>query len=292
MPASVIDVLRSQVFVTAPELRVLLVAAEPPLVLEAVAPADRADRDGARQAALPIRVPGSVTVRFPEDVAGAGGGTRGRQPLPEIAEFQRTARRWGLRAGQAVVVYGDRGPAARAWWVLRWAGVADVRLLDGGIAAWVAEGYQTSTEASQPPPGDVELQSGHLPVLDADGAARVARTGVLLDARGLAAYRGTGGRADDPRSGHIPGAVSAPTDQNLSRDGRVLAPEHLQQRFSSLGALDPDVEVGVYCGGGVAACHEIAVLASLGREAALYPGSWSAWSADPQRPVASGVEPQ
>ncbi len=130
---------------------------------------------------------------------------------------------------------------------------------------------------------------GALPLLDADGAAALARRGLLLDARAGERYRGET-EPIDPVAGHIPGAVNAPTTQNVGPDGRFLAPSALADRFRALGA-EKGAEVGVYCGSGVSAAHEILALAVAGVPAALYAGSWSEWTADPARPVATGAQP-
>ncbi len=185
------------------------------------------------------------------------------------------------------MVYDDNGgqSAARAWWLLRWAGVTDVRILDGALGAWREAGFEIESGENVPVPGDVVLSAGHLPTLDADGAARTAREGVLLDARAGERYRGEV-EPVDPRAGHIPGAVSAPTGGNLDENGRFLPSEQLRARFAALGAGEAKA-VAVYCGSGVTAAHQIAALAVAGIEAALFPGSWSAWSSDPDRPVAT-----
>jgi thiosulfate/3-mercaptopyruvate sulfurtransferase len=216
----------------------------------------------------------------------------GRHPLPAVADLQAAARRWGVTADRPVVVYDATGglAAARAWWLLRWAGHGDVRLLDGGLGGWTAAGHSTESGAvPDAEPGDVELSGGHLPVLDADGAAALARTGLLLDARAAERYRGEV-EPIDPRAGHIPGAVSAPTSGNLTDDGRFRDADALRARFADLGV--PTSEVGVYCGSGVTAAHQVAALAAVGVRAALFPGSWSAWSSDPLRPVATGPAPE
>jgi thiosulfate/3-mercaptopyruvate sulfurtransferase len=124
-----------------------------------------------------------------------------------------------------------------------------------------------------------------MPVLDIDAAARMPTTGLLLDARAGERYRGEV-EPLDPRAGHIPGALSAPTAENLAADGTFLGREALRARFSALG-IQAGGDVGVYCGSGVSAAHEIAALELAGFSAALYPGSWSQWSSDPQRPVAT-----
>ncbi|MEQ3554307.1 rhodanese-like domain-containing protein [Pseudonocardia nematodicida] len=216
----------------------------------------------------------------------------GRHPLPDLADLQAAARRWGVRADRPVVVLDDAGglAAGRAWWLLRWGGHPDVRLLDGGLAAWRAAGHPLATgDEPVPEPGDVVLDGGHLPTLDADGAAELARDGVLLDARAGERYRGET-EPVDPRAGHVPGARSAPTGDNLGPDRRFRPAAELRTRFGALGATGTD-PVGVYCGSGVTAAHQVAALASIGVPAALYPGSWSAWSNDPARPVATGDTP-
>jgi thiosulfate/3-mercaptopyruvate sulfurtransferase len=239
------------------------------------------------------RIPGAVDVDLPTELASAGGGTRGSRPLPDATDLQRHARLWGLRRGQPVIVYDhDRGlVAARAWWVLRWAGIADVRLLDGGFAAWVAAGLPVVHRPPAPQPGDVVLSPGHLPVLDADGALAMARAGVLLDSRVRPNYIGGAVPPGAPARGHIPGAWSAPAADNFTEPGPFADAATLRHLYAALGA-DGTRPVGVYCGAGISAAVNVAALASIGIEAAMYPGSWSAWSADPARPVVVGGRPE
>ncbi|MGM7423956.1 sulfurtransferase [Cellulosimicrobium sp. CpK407] len=240
-------------------------------------------------------VPGAVYVDLESELAAPPSAAAGRHPLPDPADLQAAARRWGVRADRPVVVYDAVGgtSAARAWWLLRWAGHEDVRILDGGLAAWRAAGHALDAGEVRPEPGDVVVTPGGLPVLDADGAADLATSGVLLDARAGERYRGEV-EPVDPRAGHVPGAVSAPTTDNLAADGTFLDPAALRARFAALGVADPGREpdatrpaVGVYCGSGVTAAHEVAALATLGVDAALYAGSWSQWSNDPARPAAT-----
>lgn len=236
-------------------------------------------------------VPGAVYVDLDTELAAPPSPSAGRHPLPEVADLQAAARRWGLRDGDAVVVYDDLGgmSAARAWWLLRWGGVGDVRLLDGGLGAWVASGHPVEAGEVTAEPGDVVLTGGAMPVLDADDADALARKGVLLDARAGERYRGEV-EPMDPQAGHVPGALSAPTTENVDAAGRFLPASGLRGRFDALG-VDGTAPVGVYCGSGVTAAHEVAALAIAGVEAALYPGSWSQWSSDPSRPVATGPDP-
>jgi len=239
-----------------------------------------------RPAYLEGHIPGAVFVDLAAELAAPGAPGRGRHPLPDLADLQAAARRWGIRQGQPVVAYdGGHGmAAARAWWVLRWGGIADVRILDGGLPAW--KGELESGEVT-PPPGDVVLTGGGMPVLDADAAAALARSGVLLDARAPERFRGEE-EPIDPVAGHIPGARNAPADRNLDEHGRYLPPEVLRERYARLGA-SPDAPVGAYCGSGFSAAQDIVALELAGLTgAALYPGSWSEWCADPSRPVATG----
>jgi thiosulfate/3-mercaptopyruvate sulfurtransferase len=174
--------------------------------------------------------------------------------------------------------------------LLRWAGLADVRLLDGGLAAWQRDGGAVEAGEVVAEPGDVVLTGGGMPTLTLEEAAALpAAGGLLLDARAGERYRGEV-EPIDPRAGHVPGAVSAPTTQNLAGDGTFLPVAVLSERFAALGAA-PGRTVGVYCGSGVTAAHEVAALAEAGIDAALWPGSWSQWSADPDRPAATGAEP-
>ncbi|HEV2634989.1 MAG TPA: sulfurtransferase [Actinocrinis sp.] len=239
------------------------------------------------------RIPDSVYVDLDTELAAEPSSAVGRHPLPDIDDLQASARRWGVRRDGDVVVLDDNGglSAARAWWLLRWAGLRDVRVLDGGLRAWEIAGYDVEDESTplyQPAPGNVVLTAGHLPTLGPDSAAQIARSGILLDARAGERYRGEV-EPIDPRAGHIPGAVSAPTSENLSAAGVFQSPAELRARFARLGAGDAD-DVGVYCGSGVTAAHQVLALAIAGIDASLYPGSWSQWSSDAGRPVAVGPE--
>lgn len=236
-------------------------------------------------------IPGAVFVRLDEDLAAHGDPRAGRHPLPEAAAFQVSARRWGIDDGDTVVVYDDwQGyGAARAWWMLRDAGL-DARVLDGGLAAWRAAGLPLEQGEIVPAPGGVTLHPGRMPQLTIDEAAALAASadGVLMDARAGERYRGET-EPIDPRAGHIPGAISAPTSENVNVDGTLRTAAELEARFAALGIGDGPV--GVYCGSGVSAAQEVLALAVAGRDAALYPGSWSEWSQHPDRPVATGAQP-
>lgn len=249
----------------------------------------------ARQLYAAGHLPGAVMVDLDTDLSAAPG-SGGRHPLPDPPALQHVLRRAGVRAGHPVVVYdqSDGSIAARAWWLLRWAGHSQVSVLDGGFAAWCAEQRPVSIVDPVVQPGDIVVRPGAMPVLDADGAARLAATGILLDARAPQRYLGES-EPVDPRAGHVPGALNAPAAEYLGPDGRWLSPAVLADRFAALG-ITRTTEVGAYCGSGVTACAvvlalEYAGLTSPRQPAALYAGSWSQWCTDPSRPVATGAEP-
>ncbi|MGW8065111.1 sulfurtransferase [Streptomyces ziwulingensis] len=279
--------------ISASELGEALAGEDPPVLLDVRWQLSTAKAAGAapfdgRAAYAAGHLPGAVFVDLDRELASAPG-VRGRHPLPEVAEFGAAMRRAGVSSGRPVVVYdgGQGWAAARAWWLLCWTGHPNVRVLDGGLPAWRGP---LSTEAPALAEGDFTPEPGAAGLLDADGAAALARSGLLLDARAGERYRGEV-EPIDPVGGHIPGAVSAPTTDNVGQDGRLRPAEELRARFETLGA-SADGAVGVYCGSGVSAAHEVLALAVAGIPAALYAGSWSEWSSDPARPVAVGPDPQ
>jgi len=236
-------------------------------------------------------LPGAVFVDLDRDLASTPG-SGGRHPLPAAGAFQAAMRRAGVGETAPVVVYdeADATAAARCWWLLWYFGHPQAAVLDGGYRGWVAAGEPVETgDGLARPGGDFTARPGHAPLLDARSSARLARDGVLLDARAAERYRGET-EPVDPVAGHIPGAVSAPTAGNVGPDGRFLPPAALRERFARLGAGGA-APVGVYCGSGVTAAHEVLALALAGQPAALYAGSWSEWITDPERPVATGPQP-
>src|SRR5579875_2288482 len=237
-------------------------------------------------------IPGAVFVDLDTALAApAGDGRRGRHPLPVTATFVAAMREAGVDSDRPVVVYDDAAGtiAARAWWLLRDHGHNDVAVLDGGLPAWQRAGLATEAGVSAAAAtGNFTGAPGAMATLDADAAAALAGDpgGVLLDARQAERYSGEN-EPVDPRAGHIPGALHRSTRDNVAADGTFLSVGTLARTFAALGAT-PQARVGAYCGSGVTAAHQVLALELAGVRAALYPGSWSEWSSDPDRPVQTG----
>jgi thiosulfate/3-mercaptopyruvate sulfurtransferase len=230
-------------------------------------------------------VPGAAYVDVGSGLA-APPGAGGRHPLPDAEVFAAAMRRAGVRADRPVVAYDDwAGQAAgRCWWLLRHHGHEDVRVLDGGWAAWRADGGEVETGSPEIAPGDFEAGPGAMPVVEAEGVLDVP---VLVDARAQERFRGER-EPVDPVAGRIPGAVNVPTSANLGADGRFRSTGQLRALYEAAGVPLDGTEVAVYCGSGVTAVHDVIALELLGVRAALYPGSWSGWITDPERPVERG----
>ena len=230
-------------------------------------------------------VPGAAYVDLDSALAGAPG-PRGRHPLPDVGVFEAAMRAAGVSAGHPVVVYDDWAgrAAARCWWLLRFHGHDDVRVLDGGWAAWTRAGGAVQTDTPRIVPGDFTADPGHLPVLEVHEVLDFVAKHTLVDARAPERFRGDV-EPVDPVAGRIPGAVNVPTGANVREDGTFRPAEELRAVYGSL--LQGD-EVAAYCGSGVTAAHDVLALAVAGIDAALYPGSWSEWVADPSRPVETG----
>ncbi|WP_280504025.1 sulfurtransferase [Nocardia farcinica] len=246
-------------------------------------------------------IPGAVYVDLETELTDHSVTGRGRHPLPSGSALQEALRRWGIDEGDTVVAYDDwnRAGSSRAWWVLRAAGLPDVRILDGGFGGWLESGgsveYGREYRHADDRIGNVtvaheDLYAGALPTLSAEEAARIAEKGVLLDARAPERFRGEL-EPVDPVAGHIPGAVNLPSTSVLDDDGAFVAPEKLRARFAKRG-VEPGAgagaPTGAYCGSGVTAAVLVAAAEAAGIELALFPGSWSQWSADPDNPVATG----
>jgi thiosulfate/3-mercaptopyruvate sulfurtransferase len=275
------------VLITAAELADLLDAADPVTILDV---RWRLDEPDGRATYLQGHLPGAVYVSLDDELSDHSITGRGRHPLPSGRSIEAAARRWGVRTGVPTVVYDDwnRAGSARAWWVLTAAGIADVRILDGGLAAWRAAGGNLASDLVTPPPGNAtvlhdDLYNGALPTLTAQQVDDFD----LLDARAPERFRGDV-EPVDPVAGHIPGAKNLPSGAVLNSDGTFLAHDAIAQLLAERSV--DDGRIGAYCGSGVTAAITVAALATAGRQAALFPGSWSEWSSDAARPVARGDE--
>jgi len=237
-------------------------------------------------------VPGAVYVSLEDELSDHRRTGLGRHPLPSGTDLQAAARRWGLKENHPVVVYDDwnRAGSSRAWWVLTAAGLADVRILDGGLSAWTDAGGALQSGLTAPVPGDVtvihdDLYIGSRAILSAqqisDGMAPT-----LLDARAPERFRGEV-EPVDPVAGHIPGALNLPSTSVLAEDGTFLPETGLIDLCEQTG-VDVSAQVGVYCGSGITASVVVAALCATGINTALFPGSWSQWSSEPGRGVARG----
>ena len=237
-------------------------------------------------------IPGASYVDMDTDLATIrSDAVGGRHPMPTVETFVAAMRYAGVTMSRPAVAYDDWAslPASRVWWMLRHLGFRNVRVLDGGIAAWTAADQPTEAGAGGSSIGDFAASSGgvgHL--LNATDAASYAARHLLLDARSTDRFHGEN-ETIDPVAGHIPGAVSAPTLDNVDLDGRFLPAKELAARFEQLGAADTK-RVGTYCGSGVQATHLALALSVAGitDEADVYIGSWSDWITNPARPIALG----
>lgn len=278
--------MRRTVYITAERLAAELRWKKPPVILDVRWSLTAPNGEAAYRAG---HIPGAIYVDLEAELSGPASQANGRHPLPNIADLQHTARTWGLNNGDAVVVYDDffGAAASRAWWILKWAGIKNVRILDGGYPTWAGHGRIDTGKRKKLKRknwGNITLTPGNLPTITADEAERFS--GVLVDARAPMRYRGEF-EPMDSRAGHIPRALNSPYDHNLTPHGTIRPEAELREKFGAVGALGSD-SVAVYCGSGVTATHNIAALASLGVQAALYPGSWSQWSADDTREAALG----
>ena len=230
-------------------------------------------------------VPGAVYAHLDRDLSGAKTGQNGRHPLPSPDAFLATLRRWGLKPETEVVAYDDAGGmfAARAWWMLRWMGHPRVRVLDGGWAAWRAQGSAVSQEAAPSrPPSDIQLTPRDALLTRIDFVqSHLGNRDVmqLVDARAPDRFRGEN-ETLDPVGGHIPGALNRFFQLNLGTDGHFKPPQLLRDEFTALLGSQPAGTVVHQCGSGVTACHNLLAMEHAGLGGSrLYAGSWSEWCA-------------
>ena len=236
-------------------------------------------------------ISGARFAHLDRDLSATKTGRNGRHPLPSPEACARVFGRLGIDATKQVVAY-DQGPgmyAARLWWMLRWLGHDAVAVLDGGFAAWTREGRPVTTDVPPIAPATF-IARPTAATTDAGAIATFLSSSahLLLDARARERYRGDV-EPLDPVAGHIPGALNRPYSENLDAEGRFKPAAALAADFDTILAGRAPQDVVHYCGSGVTACHNLLAMTHAGRSGArLYPGSWSEWCADPERPVARG----
>ncbi|HTF39861.1 MAG TPA: sulfurtransferase [Propionibacteriaceae bacterium] len=280
----------SDVLISAQELAELLRSDQPPLIADVRwnlgGPPGKPDFEAGH-------IPGAVWVDLETQLAGPPG-VGGRHPLPTVAIFEDAMRSIGVCQDSLVVAHdaANSQAAARLWWLLTDAGHGDVKVLDGGFAAWRAAGLPAVSGPNvRAARGDFIAHPGQRPQLTAtEISARLGRPDAptLIDVRTSERYAGEN-EPLDPVAGHIPGAINLPWAGNVRADGRFRPPAEIARRYAEACGNRNEV---LYCGSGITAAHSLLSLESAGLgAAALYPGSWSDWITDPGRPIATGTAP-
>lgn len=277
------------VLISPAELARLLESDQPPIVADVRwtlgGPPGRPDFEA-------CHVPGAVWVDLEAQLS-APPGAGGRHPLPPVAVFEQAIRDMGVREDSLVVAYdaANSQAASRLWWLLTDAGHDKARVLDGGLAAWLAAGLPTeSGPGTLRSPGNFIARPGQrAQVHAAEIASKLGTPDApsLIDVRAPERYSGDT-EPIDPVAGHIPGAINLPARAYFDADGRFLPPAKIAAQYAAAGGAKSAV---LYCGSGITAAQSLLALESAGLTAAIYPGSWSDWIADPTRPIATGIEP-
>ncbi|MBV9892079.1 MAG: sulfurtransferase [Rhizobacter sp.] len=271
------------------EVVALLAATPAPVLIDTSF--DLADTDAGERRFRESHLPGAHYLHLDRDLSGAKTGRNGRHPLPERSALARTVGALGIAPGTQVVCYDAQGGvyAARLWWMLRWLGHAEVTVLDGGLQAWQRAGKSLTSDATAVPGGSPYPERPSLfATIDAPGVAARAPGRMLIDARSGERFRGES-EPIDPVAGHIPGALQRFHRANLDATGAFKTKRALRDEFAALlGARTPR-DVIHSCGSGVTACHNLLAMEHAGLAGStLYPGSWSEWSSNPERPIARG----
>ncbi|HEU0195638.1 MAG TPA: rhodanese-like domain-containing protein [Nevskiaceae bacterium] len=242
---------------------------------------------------LDAHIPGAVHADLDHDLSDLSVPGQGRHPLPDAQNFAAALGRWGWSAGQTLVCYDAAGAsmaAARLWWMLGAVGIA-ARVLDGGWQSWLALGF--ATEA-----GESRVVASPAPTLAWDRSRMVdyatldtlrrQREALVIDARGAVRFRGES-EPIDRIAGHVPGACNRPIANNLDADSRFKPAERLHEEFRALLAGRDPRQVVHMCGSGVFACQSQLAMEIAGLHGSrVFVPSWSGWSSDPARPVATG----
>ena len=250
---------------------------------------DLADIEAGRCAYSQSHIPGARFAHLDEDLSGAKTGSNGRHPLPDPEKFCARLAALGMRNDIQAVCYDASGGffAARLWWMLRWVGHTRVAVLDGGWDAWQQAGSRVTAQAPAVQPGNFSGKPRDITVDAGFVLQQLLHPKIkLIDARSADRFRGEN-ETLDPVGGHIPGAVNRFFKSNLAADGRFKTATDLKSEYAQLLGTLPPAQVVHQCGSGVTACHNLLAMEIADLSGSrLYPGSWSEWCSDPQRPVA------
>ncbi|WPB56513.1 sulfurtransferase [Xylophilus sp. GOD-11R] len=274
-----------QTLISVDELATALKAPKPPVVFDCSF--ELTNPNAGQQAYDAGHLPGARYLHLDHVLSAEKTGLNGRHPLPTVAEFVRRIAALGVGNDDQVVAYDNAGGmyAARLWWMLRWAGHADAAVLDGGVAAWKAAGQPLSTDTPAAlPAGNFSQRASLVTTMNyADIDANIdTQQKLVLDARAPDRFRGEN-ETMDKIGGHIPGAKNRLFKDNLGADGKFKPAAQLRQEFDAITGGKPASELVNQCGSGVTACHNLLAMEVAGlKGAALYPGSWSEYSAQPK----------
>jgi thiosulfate/3-mercaptopyruvate sulfurtransferase len=251
--------------------------------------------DAGRESYAAGHIPGARYADLNRDLSAPPTATSGRHPLPAPVDFEARLRAFGVNVDSTIVAYdeGNAMYASRLWWMLRWLGHDEVCVLDGGLRRWLDLGLPTDAVVPEHRSGNFVARPRPGMAVDASRVLAESRNRAarVIDARAPERYRGDV-EPIDAVAGHVPGAVNHPFATSLGADGRFLPPDELRAAFAErLGGVAADRAIAM-CGSGVTACHLLLAMEHAGLAGAkLYPGSWSEWSRDPERPVARGAAP-
>ena len=223
------------------------------------------------------------------DLASEKTQSSGRHPLPEPNILSEKLSQWGLSNSKQAVVYDDVGGAfaGRMWWILKWLGHKNVAVLDGGLSAWLKVGGKLITKDTLFGKGTFipEVNNSMQVFIDDIEDAQYKMNKMIIDARSKERYLGIKDPVD-PIAGHIPGAISHPLGQNLTKEGVFKSPEELKHLYLKILSDIEGSNVISMCGSGVTACHNILAMEIAGIYGVkLYVGSWSEWITKPDRPI-------
>ncbi|MBN9427088.1 MAG: sulfurtransferase [Burkholderiales bacterium] len=233
---------------------------------------------------LDCHILGAVHAQIREVFAAEPSADSGNLPLPDIDRLRQTLLGWGVDGETEVVTYGPSAAlAARGWWVLKWAGLKDVKVLDGGMKAWINNGGPVARGDSHPrlqaSGVPLVLQPGQLPSIDVQEVETLPEDALLIDARDEGSFQ----------AGAIPRAINLPAADQWTPGATLRTIREISQIYADAG-VSPQRDVVVYCGGGVLSALLVLTLSSLGTRPRLFVGSWSEWNKSPARMARSDTK--